>query len=480
MNTYSKTESIVDQYRGRLKHPLIDVLPRIPKDFKAMAAELEYLPTPPNEEVRQMAPDERFRLASMLRSIHVASRRDVELAYIVDQLIRVGLEARPLVASHYSTSKSRLSEFVKAVNSKTPAKIQTPSASLVARSGDGKSRTCDQALRRYPQVIHHDTRSNPLLPPKQVVTLNLECPSDRTVPSLVMEFINKLEQAIQEKIPERFRQGNRSQLISNMGQLCETYWLGLIVIDECQHALKQNHQPETLLMNFLVEMNNKLKIPILFVGTPLSLKLIGGQLRQARRMLGVEWSGFSEVDPEWIKFIEKIWPYQFTKYFTQLDDALRSSIFDYSHGIPAFAITLYENAQRYAIGAASDEIITPAHFGAVYDDLFKAVKPMIEALKSKDPVRISQFEDLSHTEETQEWFDALSKLRRDLQIKAVKRVSSAHKRAVKQMVKSAQADAAAFTHSAAPNVLNESTIKCLIAAHQLGVDPAEIIKAVTT
>jgi len=477
MSTPEKEPTLVDQYRQLLHHPLIDVLPPLPNDFKAMSTELEYLPTPPDDKLRTtMTPVERFCLTSMLRTLHVPSNRDVELAYRIDQLLRVGLQARPLTAEHYATAKERLAGFVAAAtNAKSPATIQSPTGSLIARSGEGKSRACYQASKRYPQVILHDTRLNPLLPAKQVVIVHLECPSDRTVRSLMEDFIKKLEHAIGEKIPPRFHRGNRSTIISNMGELCETYWIGLIILDECQHALK-NGLPSLELMNFLVEMTNKLKVPILFVGTPLAFQLIGGQLRQARRMMGIEWLAYKKDDPEWIRFLTKIWPYQFAKLFTPLDAALQSAIFEYSQGIPIFAIALYENVQRNAIGAGAGEEITVGHFEAVYNDHFKPVKPMIEALKSGDPARIEQFEDLAHSDEGAEWFRALSKLREELRNKAVKRVSNAHKRAIKQMVKSAQADAAAFSQ-ASKDPQKASIIQLLLQAHQLGLDPAAIVKA---
>lgn len=465
-------------YSARLKHPLVDALAPLPTDFMAMGKELEYLPSTPDALVRAKPANERLRLTSVLRELHIPSNRDVSLAYQIDQLIRTGYEARPVCSSHYASSKDRIAGLVDCVmNASIPARIQAPCASLIARSGEGKSRACQRALQRYAQVIPHDTMANPLLPAKQVVALLLECPSDRTIASLVIEFIAKLERAIGEKIPVRFKHGNRSTLISNIAELCETYWVGLIVLDECQHGLK-NGTPDLKLMNFLVEMSNKLSVPILYVGTPAALKLIGGQLRQARRMLGIQWAAFRYDDPEWKKFIEKIWPYQFTKTFTPLDPALMSSIYEYSQGIPVFAIVLYEFAQRYAIAAAADEMISTDHFQAVYEDFFSPVHPMLEALKSGDQDRIAQFEDLAYQDDTTAWFKGLAKLREELRMKAVKRVSNAHRRAVAAMVKSAEAEADIFSRMMLQQGGgSESLIQTLMAAKQLGLDPAAVLKS---
>ena len=467
-------------YSARLKHPLIDGLTPLPTDFTAMSHELEYFPPAPDETVRAKPSNERLRLTSVLRELHIPSNRDVSLAYQIDQLIRTGYEARPLSALHYATSKDRIAGLVDSVmNGNCAAKIQAPCASLIARSGEGKSRACQRVLQRYKQVLLHDTQANPLLPAKQVVALLLECPSDRTISSLVVEFVAKLEKAIGEKIPARFKQGNRSTLISNLAELCETYWVGLIVLDECQHGL-HNGLPAVQFMNFLVEMSNKLCVPILYVGTPAALKLIGGQLRQARRMLGIQWVAFQATDPEFRRFIEKIWPYQFTKTFTPLDLTLIKVIYDYSQGIPVFAIVLYEFAQRYAIAAATDEVLSTDHLTAVYEDLFGPVHPMLEALASGEKDRIAEFEDLAYHDETTAWFKGLAKLRESLRMKAVSRVTNAHKRAIKTMVKSAGAEADIFARlNANQGGSGESLIQILMAAKQLGLDPSAVLKEAT-
>jgi hypothetical protein len=476
-NTNDSTSECAEFYRARLRHPLIDALRPLPAVFTMMAKELEYLPTPPNDEVRSMPPNDRYRLTTILYEIHIPLERDVALAYQIDDMIRTGLEARPLVPQHYALSKERIATLVNNVgNTATLPESLGPCGSLISRSGEGKSRACRRCLMRYQIVVHHDSRANPLLPPKQIVAIIAECPSDRTIPSLVIRIVKAIESVIGEKLPARFTQGNRSTLISNVAELCETYWIGLIIIDECQHALR-NGAPEGLLMNFLVEMSNTLRIPILYVGTPAALNSIGGQLRQARRMIGAEWKPFQSDDPQWHRFLDHLWKYQFTKTFTPLDDDLRSAIFEYTQGIPFFAVVLYGWAQRYAIGAAQEESITVARLKAVYDDLFGPVKPMLEALKSGDPGRIAQFEDLAHQDQTQTWFEALSKLREDLRIKAARKIINAHKRRTKEMVKSAEADATAFAKAGTNAASSDETfLRLLMVAKQLGLDPAEIMK----
>lgn len=475
--------SALEYYGAQLKHPLVEVLPALPP-LKELVEELHCLPIHPDENVRQLPAEKRIQLTDSLHGLHIAGTRDWTLADQVDRMIRTGLEARPVCAQHYSTSKERIGDFVSNLVGSTYsvlANIQSPCASLIARSGEGKSRAVRRVLNRYDQVIYHDTSANPLLPAKQIVYLLLECPSDRTIPSLVLEFVKKLEKAIGEKIPARFTQGNRSTLISNIGELCETYWIGLIVVDECQHALRRG-LPEVQLMNFFVEMSNKLNVPILYVGTPLALSLIGGQLRQARRMLGLEWAGFSEDDREWRRFLEKLWPYQFTKTYTPLTDTLRSTVYEYTQGIPALTIIIYHLVQRYAIGAAEEESIVPERFTAVYDDYFKPVKPMIEALKSKDPERIAQFEDLYHADTTCEWFKELEKLRDNLKIKAIKRVSNAQKRATSAMVAAIENDVKAFGRPS-PSEESKSVnslMRILIDARKNGQDPKDLfIKALS-
>jgi hypothetical protein len=367
----------------------------------------------------------------------------------------------------------KFSENVQGLTS--PAHIQAPCGSLIARSGEGKTRAVRRALSRYAQVIHHDTMKNPLLPAKQVVYLHLECPADRTIPSLVSEFVSKLAKAIGEDIPRP--RGNRSQLVGYLAELCETYWIGLVVLDECQHALKKG-EPAAELMNFLVAMSNTLAVPILYVGTPAALQVIGRQLRQARRMLGHGWAGLAPGDPEWTDLVDQIWSYQFTRTITPLDDDLRQVIYDYTQGIPSFLVTLYLLVQRMVISAGlPDERLTSGHFDIVYEQYFEPVRPMLEALKSGKKDRIRYFEDLEGSDEIEQWFALMETFRGELEMKAQAKLTRAHKTALRAMIKSSTAElGAAVRRKLDEAMAGNSLPKLLLTVKQHGFDPVALLK----
>ena len=118
-----------------------------------------------------------------------------------------------------------------------------------------------------------------------ITHIRVECPSNRTVGALIESIFKAIERAIGEKLPSEMRQGNQSVLLDHIGQLCLELSLGVLIVDEIQHILR-NNSPDSQLLNFFVELTNTLNVPVMLIGTPLARQIIGRELRQARRMLG--------------------------------------------------------------------------------------------------------------------------------------------------------------------------------------------------
>ena len=150
------------------------------------------------------------------------------------------------------------------------------------------------------------------------------------------------------------------------------------------------------MLNFFTTLVNVVGIPILLIGTMKAKKLLQVDFRMARRTLGtggnIVWERLKN-DESWQLLIDTIWDYQYTKKESKLSKEILDMIYNESQGIIDVAVKIYAMSQIRAISTGKEEITVDIIKNVVDKDL-KAVKPMIDALKSNDIRRIVQYEDI--------------------------------------------------------------------------------------
>ena len=188
----------------------------------------------------------------------------------------------------------------------------------------------------------------------------------------------------------------------NISQLCKTYFIGALIIDEMQHLCSsRGGQDREKLLNFFVQLSNDAGIPLIYVGTNAMLPLFSGVLRNARRAAGmgpITFDRFTEDDPFWAHLVSLLWAYDWTKTPTPLTGEILSKIYDLTQGNTDFLAKLLMLAQRHAIWEGIDSI-TPAVLQQVYDSQMRLLHKAIEALRSGDPLQIADFEDMMPTKD---------------------------------------------------------------------------------
>jgi hypothetical protein len=435
-----------EYYNDILNNPLTAWLNELPVGDGLVGA-LQHLPPVPDAEVRAKPMRQRLALLSELKGLHVCLGRDRLLVSLVIELIRDGLAARRPSVANIVRRRKQVTTFTNNVvahlgDDRSQADVEAIGGALIGISGMGKTRTLKRILRLLRQVITFDVAKNPSLPTNMVTHIRAECPSNRTIKALIESIFAAIEAAIGEQIPASLKRGSISVLVQNIGQVCSEIYLGVLIIDEVQHALRPDGLPEPQLLNFFVELSNTLQVPIILVGTPLARQVVGRQMRQARRMLGPEWSNLKWGSVAYKTFIESIWPYQYTRAFTPYE-GVAEKFYELSQGVPALAIALFRHAQSYVIHMESDQpqasgedepiLITNELLQAVSDDLFQNVHPMVLALHSGDPDQMSAYEDLKFDAEALEstMLDGVSKYREQLRIKLLRTATLAARRARK-------------------------------------------------
>jgi hypothetical protein len=461
-----------DYYTSRLNNPFLRALPSLPSNEELKRLIGSQRPAP-DEKVRGFPAAERLRLLSELRTLHIPLGRDVELMhYVYDQLHDRYSSCIPN-PKRVEGQRGRVDAFIRrALARDTEGDFEATGSALIAPSACGKSRCLKRILRLIPQTVDMDIAKDPGLPPKIVVWIRVECPSNRKVSALITAIIDAIELALCEKIDEDIRGGNISQNVSAIGQICEDCCLGILVLDEIQHVLNKHRKPEPEIMNFLVALGNTLGVPIMLVGTPLAQRVVGNQMRQARRMIGPTWTALSHGSKPWNDFIGGIHPFQFTENLAPVE-FLSDSLYRCSQGLPGIAILVFRYSQRYAI-LSGESCINTGVVDAVVDDLFEIIKPMIAALASGDKSHIEIFDDLSLVDDllNEDSIHELVEERRRVREKLLKAAASAGVKGAKMITDQITRDALKIARQVN---LSQDELTAVGRAKKSGKEPGDVL-----
>jgi len=384
-----------EYYLQKLDNPFAQFLSELPRG-KALREKLKNEPPAPNDAVRGFPIWQRLMYNTQLSEFHVPLPRDIDLAEEVIQLLTKSLYAKVPTPAAVADRKQVAAALAETYSRGSAPSIEAVGRALVGPPGSGKTWTLKNVLSKIPQVVPLDPKRNPLVLSKMVTWVRTETPSTRKISALVNGLITAILAAVGEDYKPLLR-GSIGVQIQRLAMLCQEYCVGLIVVDEIQHILRKNQEPDIELVNFLVELSNAVNVPLLLVGTPKSEHVVGTALRQARRSFGPRWAPLPRTSKSWKQFAEALLIYQFTGTVATYDE-IEPRLYHYSQGLPALAVTLFQYAQHAALmiedatgkpGKITTEIINTA-----FNEKMKVVEPMVDALREGDEVMLGLIDDL--------------------------------------------------------------------------------------
>ncbi|MTI67935.1 MAG: ATP-binding protein [Firmicutes bacterium] len=270
---------------------------------------------------------------------------------------------------------------------------------LIGISGLGKTTALNHILDIYPQIISHSEYQGVPLAAYQVVWMKLECPFDGSIKGLLFDFFSQIDRLLGTNYYEKMTKTRATTdvMLTAMNQVIRSCSLGLLVIDEIQHLSTAKSGGSKRMLNFFVNLVNKVGVAVVMVGTPRSAGVLQSEFRQARRGIGIGGDMICdrlEKGKVWDLLINAIWHYQWTKEKTPLTKELNDAMYDETQGIPDLVTKLYAIVQAKAISSGKEQITTKLIRKVAKENL-RLVQPMIKALRSGNLREIAKYEDIS-------------------------------------------------------------------------------------
>lgn len=325
----------------------------------------------------------------------------LELVERIGMLIRFGYKYRnPLLGQHQASILDAADRRdARSLDLVSPRGLISTACgmTLLGHPGMGKSLSVDLALSQYPRVIVHDFAYHVV----QVPWLKIECPEVGGRKQFCIAFFQALGDRVGQNYRAQYAKERRGpdEMVLDVQSLCQVHAVGVIVIDELQHALRNVEGPQPL-MDFLVRLTNIVGVPILPVGTMAASKIVDETLRSARRAVGLgqpNWERLRE-GADWDRLVRELWKFQWTDQPTPFSTEIGKELYHQTQGIIDLLVKLYMLCQFRAIsigeGRKSPEMLTVSLVQSVAAEEMKLVQPLVHAMRTNRADLIEKYSDL--------------------------------------------------------------------------------------
>jgi hypothetical protein len=383
-------ESEVPEYRN---NPLIEALPPI-KTFEDWIEELE-CPLPFTDNDRSNAKDHvRAHRLSSFKLFYEPLPRSIEMCEKFDELLRASYVVRNPSRGGELRRKQEIYDLKQQGHKVKNHEISTKSiycTAVIGMSGLGKTTSAERALSAYPQVIFHEEFGF-----HQIVWLKVDCPKDGNTEELLLKFVNEIDRVTGTLHRNMLRKTpSYRELLNLVRDLIDEYYIGIIVIDELQNLNVKRDANRECMLNLLQEIVNEKQVALVVMGTYKAQMLVNIDMRHGRRLSdfgSMDWPPL-EKGFEWESITESLWNHQLLKNVGPLDHEMSEYLHDKTQGIIAVLVAAMILAQRRAM-RTGEEILSRELFERVFEKDLKILKPMLAALRSKDPKRIARYQDM--------------------------------------------------------------------------------------
>ena len=377
--TYQEQE--LPQYRY---NPLIECLPPI-RSIETLAKVMRH-DVPYDSSQRFLRDEVRKHAVQAVKQFYAPMPRHLTFAETFSSMLRSGYESRnPFNPIYWTGLPAQRATLSSHLNDKQQTGPITLGTSIVGPSGIGKSLALDNTLKLYPQVVQHTSYRGKPFPFLQLTWLKLACPFSGSIKGLTQNFFHSVDRRLGTS-HARLYVGSKTaiEMMPHIATVGVLHGLGCLIIDEIQHLKAAPSGGIEVMLNFFVEMENTMQIPIILMGTPKAVGVLTSEFRSARRASGQGAMCWDRMlnDECWRIFCQRMWALQYTKTEVPLTDEIIATLHDLTQGIPELATILYKTAQETVIG--EQEAVTIEVLRETYQEYFKLIHTFLSILRREN------------------------------------------------------------------------------------------------
>ncbi len=392
----------ISDYAG---NPMIEALPLILDSEEKVINAFKLLPQI-NEEDSREANRIKAHILQRVKKLIVPLPIHLQLESIISVLIRNSYIYRNPISKEYIQELNELSnlkenaDIIMESGMFEKEQLNHPAQCMFINglSGMGKTTAIDRILSFYPQVIRHEKYNGVQFVRTQLTWIKIDCPYDGNFITLCRSVFSEIDRVVGERYLEKYGYLTRSAstMIMHLTHLLKIYNVGMLVIDEMQNLLNGKDDPNKML-DFFVTLTNMISLPVIFVGTNKARTLFQKNLRLARRVQSdgyIEMRNIEKNSPTWDLIINSIFNFAMVDKKCIKNDEVNDAFYNECQGIISIAVMLFLFTQNAALISNKDKI-TPKLIREVARTDLILVKPMMEALRSGNPLEIARFDDLT-------------------------------------------------------------------------------------
>jgi hypothetical protein len=391
-------------------NPLLDRLPEeiLLKDLpgRLMQSPLDSVPW------RDVPLTQRYPLVPLLKNHFVATPTAVEIALSIQRTIRMGYLARNPLNRQQRRKIYKINEF-RELDVKTIPWFPTYASGtvIVGITGLGKSTIAQRILELFPQVIEHG--ANPeagWLEMKQIVHLTVPLGGDPSRSGFLLNILAQVDEALgNSDYHARYSKGSYTveKLMVIVAIVLSNHRCGILVIEEIQKKNFPPGEPRALMLLFFLRLLN-IGIPILLIGNPVGFYGFSEFTQDVRRLYSdgyfEMWPADSIDDQEFFEhFIKGKMEFNLIDSQLIIDEKIKGVILSCTGGVHDYFCTIYSIMHDNAI-RSGQTAFTISNIKEVYaSSHMKPHRKIIEALNSRDPLRLLDFEDIPAAEFSLRW-----------------------------------------------------------------------------
>ncbi len=234
------------------------------------------------------------------------------------------------------------------------------SSLLIGVPGVGKTTTINVAYSLFTKALQQEFNDESFI---QIPIVKIECPKDGSIKDLCENFFIEVDEILGRKKYQIEYCKNRdtaSDRVVAMSKLVVAHRIGVLIVDEIQHLSQAKSGGSEMMLNFFLNLDNTLHIPIIIVGTPEALDLFSEKQRLRRRFSAGAAMRFDRLpnDNEWSLIISQLFKYQYTDHLANSSINWNDVFYHHAVGIIDSAIKIFIASQKRAFEIEA-ECITP-------------------------------------------------------------------------------------------------------------------------